>query len=183
MTPQQILSISTAAERPSYLLHFIFLIISFLFTDSNSHKNPLTPTIPTAITSGNTFYITTDDGTATFRLIGVNAPYPDESSKEDQRASIESRSYLKRLIEGESIYLMYDEQIYDHHGRDLVYVTRARDLLDINAEMIRAGYATAITQPPNDKMSLVYTEIEKEAKKEGRGLFAKTTSSTSPSGF
>ena len=165
--------------------HIIIFLLSLLCTDSNSHNNPLAPTIPTAITSGNTFYITTDNETATFRLIVVNAPYPDESSKEDQRASIESRSYLKSLIEGESIYLGYDEQFYDHYGRDLVYVTRARDLLDINAEMIRAGYATAITQPPNDKMSLVYAEIEKEAKKEGRGLFKKTTftSSFSPIAF
>ena len=152
--------------------HILLFLLSILF-------NPLTPTIPTAITSGNTFYIITDDETVTFRLIGVDAPYPDESSKEDQRPSIESRSYLKRLIEGESIYLGYDEQIYDHYGRDLVYVTRARDLLDINAEMIRAGYATAITQPPNDKMSLVYAEIEKEAKKEGRGLLPNATSPVS----
>ena len=163
--------------------HIIIFLLSLLCTDSNSHNNPLTPTIPTAITSGNTFYITTDDETVTFRLIGVNAPYPDESNKEDQRPSIESRSYLKRLIEGESIYLMYDEQIYDNHGRDLVYVTRAKDLIDINAEMIRAGYATAITQPPNDKMSLVYAEIEKEAKKEGRGLFNNATSSLFSKGF
>ena len=142
MTPH-ILSISTAAERSSYLLQIIFLIISlFCSTSNDNFDQSLTPTIPTAITSGNTFYITTDDETTTFRLIGVYAPYPDESSKEDQRPSIESRSYLKRLIEGESIYLMYDEQIYDHYGRDLVYVTRARDLLDINAEMIRAGYAS-----------------------------------------
>ena len=50
---------------------------------------------------------------------------------------------------GERVRLVRDVEERDRYGRLLAYVYRARDGLFVNAELVRRGYATVATFPPN----------------------------------
>ena len=50
---------------------------------------------------------------------------------------------------GERVRLVRDVEERDRYGRLLAYVYRERDGLFVNAELVRRGYATVATFPPN----------------------------------
>jgi micrococcal nuclease len=56
-------------------------------------------------------------------------------------------------------------------GGRLAYVYRARDGLFVNAELVRRGYATPLTIPPNDKHAALFERLAREAGADGRGLW------------
>ena len=52
-------------------------------------------------------------------------------------------------------------------------VRRATTLVMINAEMLRRGYAQAITIPPNVKYQERFLKLQREAREAGRGLWSR----------
>jgi len=57
----------------------------------------------------------------------------------------------------------------DKYGRLLRYVYV--DDLFVNGELVRLGYAEAVSYPPDVKYQEVLSELEREARDEGRGLW------------
>lgn len=110
------------------------------------------------------------------RLIGVDTPETVHPSKPVQAFGKEASAYTRRHLEGESVRLTYDQanaatKHRDKYRRLLAYVVRERDNFDINAELIRQGYAHAYTQYPlsrNDE----FLGYQREAREQGRGLWA-----------
>jgi micrococcal nuclease len=43
----------------------------------------------------------------------------------------------------------------------------------LNAHLVKEGYATAATFPPNVKYVELFTKLEREARNKGKGLWAK----------
>jgi micrococcal nuclease len=41
----------------------------------------------------------------------------------------------------------------------------------INAELVRRGYAQVMTIPPNVRYQTLFLELQRDARKAGRGLF------------
>jgi len=115
----------------------------------------------------------------------------------------EATKLVKGLdIEGKKVRLEFDVDRKDKYGRLLAYVyvtiicgggenprTRAAhdfpansvlrhiqshsEEIMINTSLIRAGYATPMTILPNIKYSYLFRKFYEEARKEGRGLWAK----------
>jgi micrococcal nuclease len=103
------------------------------------------------------------EGDKKLRYIGIDAPesldcYSQESSLKN-----------KELVEGKRVKLEKDVSETDKYERLLRYVYI--DGLMVNQELVRLGYAIAVSYPPDVKYQDQLREAEKEAKDNHRGLW------------
>lgn len=119
------------------------------------------------------------------RLIGIDTPEMHESDKldrdskksgEDRRTIQElgKRSYLfvRGLIEGKQVSLEFDLERRDRYGRLLAYVfLKDKNQTFVNAEIVKAGYASLMTFPPNVKYADLFLKLYQEARVNKRGLW------------
>ncbi len=104
------------------------------------------------------------------RYIGINTP------ERDQPFYQEATDLNRRLVEGKDVTLEFDLDTFDRYGRTLAYVF-AGDVF-VNLEIVRQGYASVYTVPPNVKYDRQFLAAQREAREAGRGLWA-----TVPSGL
>jgi micrococcal nuclease len=76
-----------------------------------------------------------------------------------------------RLVAGRHVRLVRDAEERDRYGRLLAYVYRAGDGLFVNARLVRDGYATPLTIPPNVRFAERFRRLAAEARRAGRGLW------------
>ena len=129
--------------------------------------------------------ITPDDGDSHYvRFIGVDAPEsvnPDaEKNNEFGKAASELTKVVLSTVN--TVYLQYDEKLYDDNDRLLAYVWMKPDVNinkkeDIQSYMMngilaRTGYAMDKKYPPNTKYADVFKELREEAQAENAGLWS-----------
>src|SRR5262249_50511408 len=113
------------------------------------------------VVDGDTIRVQLPSGPTAVRLIGIDAPEEHESDRLDRAARSNHRSkatiqalgrlaseFTRRRLLGRSVSLELDAEERDRYGRLLAYVWLDERTL-FNAEIVRAGYATAYTVPPN----------------------------------
>ena len=126
----------------------------------------------TRVVDGDTFWI--NDGSREglkIRLIGVDAPEPRNSGKKLKGYfGSESSVYLAQLIEGRKVRLEYDVSRYDRYGRTLAYVY-LYDGTFVNADLVKKGYATVMTMPPNVRHADEFVRLAEKARKQKKGLW------------
>ncbi|MFZ2338815.1 MAG: thermonuclease family protein [Bacteroidales bacterium] len=124
------------------------------------------------IVDGDTFWV--DDGSEKgmkVRLTGVDAPETRNSRNRVKAAfGDESTRYLIDLIAGKRVRLEYDIDTLDRYGRTLAYVY-LEDGTFVNASVVRNGYATVMTTPPNVRYADTFVELAQKARKHNRGLW------------
>ena len=124
------------------------------------------------VVDGDTFWI--DDGSPKglkIRLIGVDAPESKNSrTKEMAYFGREASDYLTSLIAGRKVRLEYDVGQFDKYGRTLAYVY-LEDGTFVNATLVKNGYATVMTVPPNVKYADTFLKLERKARNQKRGLW------------
>jgi micrococcal nuclease len=124
------------------------------------------------VVDGDTFWI--DDGSKKgikIRLIGVDAPESRNSgTKETGYFGKESSDYLKTLIAGKKVRLEFDAGHFDKYGRTLAYVY-LEDGTFVNANLVKNGYATVMTVPPNVKYADTFLKLERKARNRNKGLW------------
>lgn len=101
------------------------------------------------------------------RYIGINTP------EHDQPYYAEALAANRQLVEGKTIQLEFDVETFDQYGRSLAYVWLNGVL--VNLEIVRQGYASAFTVPPNVRYEAEFRQAEREAREAGRGLWAEST--------
>jgi len=111
-------------------------------------------------------------------------------AKEIMERGKEAEEFTRKLVEGKQVRLEYDVRKKDESGRTLAYVftdtfvpsvsrNAAGEKLDgsyfeerfLNAEIIRAGYARAMIDPPNVKCLELFLKLEKEAREQKKGIW------------
>jgi len=125
------------------------------------------------VVDGDTIRVALPSGEEAVRYIGVDTP---ESVKPDSPVECFGRraaAFNRRLVEGERVRLVADVEARDRFGRMLAYVYRARDGLFVNAELVRRGYATAITVPPNVAHAAELRRHAAGARETGLGLWSR----------
>lgn len=126
----------------------------------------------TRVVDGDTFWV--DDGSEKglkVRLIGVDAPETRNSGRKLKGYfGTESSEYLNSLIGGKKVRFVFDVAKYDRYGRTLAYVYLA-DGTFVNAELVKNGYATVMTTPPNVRHADEFVELADRARKRNRGLW------------
>lgn len=126
----------------------------------------------TRVVDGDTFWV--DNGTEKglkIRLIGVDAPEPrNTGTRPKGYFGAESTGYLRQMLTGKKVRLEYDVSRYDRYGRTLAYAW-LEDGTFVNAELVKNGYATVMTMPPNVKYAETFTALAAKARKQNRGLW------------
>ncbi len=132
------------------------------------------------VVDGDTFKLASGERV---RLIGIDTPEMHESEKlyRDSRRSgqdaktiqaLGRRSYAftKKLIEGKTVRLEFDVEKRDKYNRLLAYAYLS-DGTFVNAEIIRQGYASVMTYPPNVKHADEFLRLYRQARDNKLGLW------------
>jgi micrococcal nuclease len=122
----------------------------------------------TEVVDGDTVRVRYGGGEESVRYIGVDTPEVDPSIGVECFGEQASR-FNERLVDGETVRLDFDAERRDHYGRLLAYVHVGE--VFVNAELLREGYATTLTIPPNDSFADRFARLEQEAGNDGRGLW------------
>ncbi|MFA4983738.1 MAG: thermonuclease family protein [Candidatus Omnitrophota bacterium] len=117
------------------------------------------------------------------RFIGIDTPEMHESDKlyrdsertgQDVKAikKMGQRSYefTRKLVEGKRVGLEFDAEKYDKYNRLLAYVY-LKDGTFVNAEIIKEGYASLLTIPPNVRYADLFSKLYRQAREDKRGLW------------
>ena len=125
----------------------------------------------TQIVDGDTFKVNLEGEIFTVRLIGIDTPETVDPRKPVECFGKEATAHLSTLIDGATIYLTKDKigDTVDIYGRLLRYISLGGN--DIDAQMIKDGYAYAYTKYPFDRKD-EYVQYQKEAEANKIGLWA-----------
>lgn len=102
------------------------------------------------------------------RLIGVDTP---EVYGPDECFGSNASAFTRNALEGTDVRVAFDVGRIDRYGRALVYVWDHAGRF-FNAALLDEGYALQMTVPPNVRYSLLFTELARDARDAGRGLWS-----------
>lgn len=106
----------------------------------------------------------------TVRYIGVDAPESVHPRKPLECFGVESAKKNAELVESKAVRLERDVSERDRYGRLLRYVYIGE--MFVNEELIRQGFAYAVTYPPDVRYQERLREAERDARAAGRGLWS-----------
>jgi micrococcal nuclease len=127
------------------------------------------------VVDGDTLEVSGPDGDLTVRLIGINTPESDECF------GGQATEALAGLVAGEELVLVEDRSDVDQFGRALRYVETV-DGVDVGAELVERGFAIARRYPPDDARAEIYSDLQRDAQREQRGLWAPDACGTGDGG-
>ncbi len=104
------------------------------------------------------------------RLIGIDTPESVKPGTPVECFAREASAEMKRLVLGRRVRLVRDVEERDRYGRLLAYVYVGRTF--VNAEMVRRGFASVATFPPNVRHVDTFVRLQREARAAGRGLWS-----------
>lgn len=117
------------------------------------------------------------------RLIGIDTPEVHESEKlyrDSKRGGMDVRTiqalgkrsyeFTRKLVENQRVRLEFDVEKNDKYGRLLAYVY-LKDGTFVNAEIVKQGYASLMTIPPNVKYTDLFKKLYQEARESKQGLW------------
>ncbi len=154
---------------------------------------PISPTAPTPslpagvqcidasvsrVVDGDTIIVRLNGKEERVRYIGVNAPESVDPRRAVQPLGKNASEVNRRLVEGKTVCLEKDVSETDRYSRLLRYVWLGDTL--VNAELVRLGYAQAVSYPPDLKRQAFLRQTEREARDMHRGLWALPTPTRMP---
>ena len=112
------------------------------------------------------------------RLIGVDTPETKHPQKPVEYFGREATAFTRKMVEGKRVRIEFDQANAhighkDKYRRTLAYVF-LEDGTFLNAEIVKQGYGFAYTRFPFKYMD-EFRSYEREARKQGRGLWGKGT--------
>lgn len=171
-----ITSLVNAERQPDSSASNLGWKLPFFFSKSYNYNDILV----TRVVDGDTLVL---ENKERVRLIGIDTPEMHESDKlfkdaqrtnQDAAAIQElgkrSFSFTRELAEGKRVRLEFDVEKKDKYKRLLAYVY-LEDGTFVNAQIIKEGYASLMTYPPNIKYVDLFKELYKQARESKRGLW------------
>jgi micrococcal nuclease len=125
------------------------------------------------VVDGDTIRVALPGGEEPVRYIGVDTPESVKPGTPVQCFAKRASAFNARLVEGERVRLVRDVEERDRYGRRLAYVYRDGDGLFVNAELVKRGYATVLTIPPNVAHAGEFKLLAARARLSGRGLWSR----------
>jgi micrococcal nuclease len=104
------------------------------------------------------------------RMIGIDTPETVHPTLPVECFGPEASAFTERRLAGERIGLEFDVERIDQFGRTLAYVWVGGRLF--NEDIVRQGYATVTTFPPNVAHVERFVEAERKARRDGLGLWS-----------
>jgi micrococcal nuclease len=124
------------------------------------------------VVDGDTVVVQTAGRTERVRYIGVDTPESVKPGTPVQCFAKAASAANRRLVQGEAVRLVHDAEARDRYGRTLAYVYRSRDGLFVNAELVRQGFATTLTIPPNVAHADEFLALQRAARQAALGLWS-----------
>ena len=124
------------------------------------------------IVDGDTIKLMIDGEKKNVRLIGIDTPesvHPN-SEKNVPEGKLAS-DHTKELVGDSELYLEYGTDPQDRYGRPLCYVYLPDGTM-LNEQILADGYAKVLIVGKNKEYKELFTEIQEQAKAEGRGLWS-----------
>jgi micrococcal nuclease len=115
------------------------------------------------VIDGDTIEVEIDGQVRTVRYLGVDCPEPDSDM------GIVATDINRALVERRTVELEMDESDADEYGRLLRYVYVGGVL--VNAELVRLGYAHAVTLSPDLAHADEFLQLEQTARLQGQGIW------------
>ena len=109
------------------------------------------------------------DGTQV-RLIGINTPELGYRDKPSEPLAVKARHVLRKQLHSKKVFLAYDRDRRDRHGRVLAHVFDEQRV-NVAAGLLRQGLGFAISIPPNLRYRLCYRAAAQTAKEVRRGVW------------
>jgi micrococcal nuclease len=128
-----------------------------------------TPATVTRVVDGDTVEVSLGDRTEDVRYIGVDTPETVAPGQPVECFGKPASHFNQRLVEGERVRLVFDDERRDRYGRLLAYVYLGP--VFVNAELVRRGYARTLTISPNTDHAPLLARLEQGAGDAGRGLW------------
>jgi micrococcal nuclease len=125
----------------------------------------------TKIVDGDTIHVQVGGRREKVRYIGVDTPETHKPGSPVQCYGRSASAFNARLVAGRRVELRTDAETRDRYGRLLAYVYRRPDGLFVNAELVRRGFATILTIPPNVAHAAEFLRLQRAARAAGRGLW------------
>lgn len=110
------------------------------------------------------------------RYIGVDTPETKDPRRPVECFGKEAAFRNKELVEGKEVILEKDVSETDKYNRLLRYIylpLSDGNLLFINDYLVREGYATSLSYPPDIKFTEQFLKAQEEAKIGKKGLWGK----------
>ncbi len=125
---------------------------------------PSLPRSPASSTATRSRSISTD-GKRTSATSASTRPRASSRASRSSASAPRRATSTKELVEGETVRLVFDAERRDVYERLLAYVYVGDTF--VNAELVRRGYATTLTIPPNDRYADMFARLEREASAAG----------------
>lgn len=162
-------------------LLILFVVLS-LFLSTVTHAQQRTTV--TRVIEGDTIQALYGGVEKRIRLLGIDAPETrvNRQAKKDENMSEyniktiiemgkQSKAYVNSLVKrGDLITIEFDVQKWDKYGRLLGYVYLSNGKM-LNEEIVKAGFASIMTVPPNVKYKNRLSRAYQEAEEDKRGLW------------
>lgn len=123
------------------------------------------------VVDGDTIHVRLGTTRERVRYIGVDTPETRKPGTPVQCYGKAASARNAALVAGERVRLETDAEARDRYGRLLAYVYRVRDGRFVNAELVRGGYAQALTIEPNVRHADEFADLAGEARRSDRGLW------------
>ena len=127
----------------------------------------------TKVVDGDTIEI---ESNKNVRLIGIDTPETVDPRRPVGCFGKEASNETKSLLEGNEVILQKDVSDTDKYGRllRLVFLPLGDgQMLFVNDYLVREGFATVYTYPPDIKFDEQLRQAEREAKEKRRGLWGR----------
>ncbi|MFC1670590.1 thermonuclease family protein [Spirochaetota bacterium] len=159
-------------------LFFIFLLIP-LTLPAQLHKVKVT-----GIVDGDTITVYYKGKKEKVRLTGIDTPesrYNYKTKRDSERSGQDIKTitrmgkratrFVKSILrKGDTVKLEFDVELRDRYGRLLAYVYLADGRM-LNEVIVKSGYASVMTYPPNVKYADRFVKAYRYARKNKLGLW------------
>lgn len=162
---------------------FVLAVVLLLTTGLQAANTMEAATVKRVI-DGDTLKIIYQGREESIRMIGIDTPesrknkkaFKDSARSGNDVEAItamgkEAATYVRSVVrKGDRVNIEFDVQQRDRYGRLLGYVFLDNGRM-LNEEIVKAGYASPMTIPPNVKYQDRFQKVYREAREERRGLF------------
>jgi len=124
------------------------------------------------VVDGDTIHVQVGGVREKVRYIGVDTPETVKPGTPVECFGKAASAENRRLVAGERVRLDQGPEARDRYGRLLAYVYRERDGSFVNAALVRGGFASPLSVPPNVEHAAEFVDLAREARRAGRGLWS-----------
>lgn len=124
----------------------------------------------TRVVDGDTMHVVLGGRDVTIRFIGVDTPETVAPGQPVECYGPQASRFATRALTGRSVRLEFDVERVDPYGRTLAYVWLPDGSM-FNETLVRRGFATVATYPPDTRYVDRFEAAERAARAVDRGLW------------